>query len=188
MRNAILPLVLSLVLVSPASSLGTMEALPGAAAGAFQALAGLRARTAVRSLEAVGTPKPAAPVSAGTRRITLRGFVNVSGDGYAPPGSGVFMEVSGMTRLQDETGRTLNGLVTVSDRQWFHVTGGYVTGWVRPSANVSLYKDGQYLGSVRIEGWFPVSGFSNNGWLRVAGSGWVEGSGIINEPAEPQTP
>lgn len=187
MQKTILSLVLSVASVSAAYAFGAVETLPGAASGAFQALSGFRARTAVRSLDAIGTPQPAAPV-AGTRRISLRGYVHVSGDAYAQPGSSVWLEVSGTTYLQDETGRTLNGLITVSDRQWFHVNGGYVNGWVRPAAHVSIYKGGQYLGSVRIEGWFPVSGSVYNGWLRVNGSGWVEGSGVINEPAEPQAP
>lgn len=185
---AALGLVLATAL--PSSAFGAAEPGVGAAAKAFQALSAFKAKSPVRKLSVVNGSGPA--VKAGTRQryVTLRGFANVWGSAYVPQGQagGVFITVSGDTQLQDNTGRYLSGSVTVSDSSFYHVSGNYVNGWPRPSATVTLYNRGRYVGTVRIEGSIPVSGWNNGGWVRVSGSGWVEGSGYIYEDEEPQAP
>lgn len=190
MTRILAALGLLFVAAVPSSAFGAAEPLAGGAAKAFQALSAFKAKSPVRRLSVVEGAGPVLKAGTRQRYIRLRGFVSVWGSAHVPQGQtgGVFITVSGNTQLQDDTGRYLNGSVTVSDSSFYHVSGNYVNGWPRPSATVTVYSRGRYLGSIRIEGSIPVSGFNNGGWVRVSGSGWVDGSGWIYEDEEPQAP
>lgn len=133
---------------------------------------------------------PPAATSARQRFIRLTGHVSLSGTGHAPGSTGfATITVSGWTTLTDQDGRTLSGSIHLSDTQTYHLTGSnHVSGWARPSARVSVYRNGRYLGSVFVDGSIYVSGFNNNGWVNLSGSGYVQGSGTIEDPEEPQAP
>ena len=181
---------LSLGLASHSFALGAAEPSIGAANQAFSALSGFKLRNPLNRFDAkTGLPPAGAKVAKGTGKyITLRGFVSVSGQAYVSGQQGyVFITVSGDTQLQDNSGHYVNGFVTVSDSSGYYVSGNYISGWPRPSATVTLYKGGRYLGTIRVDGSIPVQGYNSGGWGRVSGSGWVEGSGWIND-ADPQAP
>lgn len=181
-----------LVALAPAAlALGAAERVSGGAAQAFQqALSAFKAKSPFRSLSAANGEARKLKAVGNQRYIRLRGHVNVWGNAHVPQGQTghVWITVSGDTQLQDETGRYLNGTVSVSDSSHYFVNGNHVNGWARPSANVSLYRNNRYLGNIRIEGSIPVSGWNNGGWVRLSGSGWVEGSGWVTELDEPQAP
>lgn len=167
---------------------GSVEALPSGAAEAFQSLASFRLQNPVRRLEA-RTVKvaPRAVKAAGSQYITLRGHVTIQGSAYVPTIPGfASINFSGSTQLQDSTGHYLSGYVTVSDYSSIFVSGDFLNGFARPSANVGIYKDGKYLGTVRVEGSIPVNGWINNKWVHASGSGYVQGSAYISVP-EPQS-
>ncbi|MBI4347484.1 MAG: hypothetical protein HY553_11555 [Elusimicrobia bacterium] len=193
MMKGLLMLGLSFGLAAPAAAVGSAEVSAASAVQAFGSLGAFKLRHPIRALEA-RTAAPGASlrkVAAGqSKYVTLRGHVYVSGDAYVGNGRTgyVWITVSGNTQLQDNEGRYLSGFVTVSHSDTYYVNGSWVNGWARPSAYVTLYKGGRYVGTIRVEGSIPVNGYNNGGWVRVSGSGWIEGSGYITEPDEPQAP
>lgn len=135
----------------------------------------------------------AAPVSpqgtAQSRYIRVTGYLSLSGSAHVPQGShGTFVTLSGYTQLQDERGRYLAGSVHFSDSSFYTVSGNHISGWARPYAQISIYENGRYLGSVRVDGSIYVSGWNNGGWVHLNGSGQVSGSGYIQESEPPHTP
>jgi hypothetical protein len=141
MNRLLASLGLSLALLVPAQALGPAEALSSNAAEAFRALAGFRVKNPIRRFDATNGAPSARPSAAAARSklIRLRGFASVSGSAYLPEGQSgtVFITVSGDTQLQDDSGRYLNGVVTVSDSSSYFVDGNHINGWPRPSAPVT---------------------------------------------------
>ena len=128
------------------------------------------------------------PVSAQNRYIRLSGYVNLTGSGFANAHwPFITLNVSGTTQLRDDSGRFLGGSVYLSDTVSCHAPSNYVTCWARPSAYVSVYDNGRYLGSVRVDGNITVSGWKSGNWVHVNGSGQVSGTGYIQDPAPPLT-
>lgn len=136
------------------------------------------------------TAVPASPQgNAQSRYIRVTGYLSLSGSAHIPQGSnGTFVTLSGYTQLQDERGRYLAGSVHFTDSSFYHSNGNHVSGWARPSAQISIYENGRYLGSVRVDGSIYVSGWNNGGWVHLNGSGQVSGSGYIQDYEPPQTP
>ena len=185
MKN-LLVVALSFGLASSAFAFGAAESSAGSANQAFSALSGFRLRSPLRRYDATTVaPALGARVSrTASKYVTLRGFVSVSGQAFVSGQQGyVFITVTGDTQLQDNEGHYVSGMVTVSDSSGYYVSGNYLSGWPRPSATVTLYKGGRYLGTIRVDGSIPVQGFNSGGWVRVSGSGWVQGSGYINDDA-----
>lgn len=178
--NSHLRLAVLLCFAATSVSAGTSEALR--AASPFSAMTGLKALPALtRTL--VQVPKPAAAPVKKPRTIRLSGWVNLSGSGFAPQHSPyITVTVSGWTTLQDETGRTLNGSIHLSDTQSYFASGNWVSGYARPRAYVSVYDNGRLLGTVLVDGNVHVSGFKNGDWVHLSGSGQVSGWGTIDEP------
>ncbi|MBI5202150.1 MAG: hypothetical protein HY925_11230 [Elusimicrobia bacterium] len=188
--NRLLLAVLCLGISSQAFALGAAESSLGLADKAFTELSGFKLKNPLRRFDArTGLPAAGVVKVKGTSKyVTLRGFVSVSGTAFVSNQTGyVFITVSGDTQLSDNSGHYVNGFVTVTDTSGYYVNGSYVSGWPRPSGMVTLYQNGRYLGTIRVDGNIPVSGYNSGGWIRVSGSGWVEGSGWINVE-EPQTP
>lgn len=190
MNRLLVSLGFVVALAPAALALGAAEAISGGAAQAFHAMSAFKAKSGLRSLSAANGEARKLKAAGSQRYVRLRGHVNVWGNAHVPQGQNgsVWITVSGDTQLQDETGRYLNGTVSVSDSSHYFVNGNHVNGWARPSANVSLYRNNRYLGNIRIEGSIPVSGWNNGGWVRLSGSGWVEGSGYVYDADEPQAP
>lgn len=179
--NSHLRLAVLLCFAAASASAGTSEALRSASP--FSAMAGLKALPPMaRTLVQVDKPTPR-PAAKKLRNIRLSGWINLSGSGFAPQHSPyVTVTVSGWTTLQDETGRTLNGSIHLSDTQSYFASGNWVSGYARPRAYVNIYDNGRLLGTVLVDGNVHVSGFKNGDWVHLNGSGQVSGWGTIEEP------
>lgn len=178
-RSILFPLVVSFLAAS-ASALPTPEELRAAAGAALQDLAGFKPRVAVAFYaQQVDQPQAQPPAKQG-QSVTLRlsGHVWLRGNAYVPQGSSfASVPVSGSTTLYDQNGRMLNGMVYVNDTvSVFLGAGDFVSAWARPYAYVSIYDNGKYLGSARIDGSINVSGWRRSGWLDLSGSGYVAGT------------
>ncbi len=174
--------ILAVAASLPAAAFGPSEAARAGALSDWRAAAGFAVKLAP-PLFAKQIEPPQEPVlAAGTRLIRLSGHVWLRGNAHVPNGSGyAHVHVSGWTTLRDQDGRTLSGSVTVSDYVSVWVNSNYVTAWAHPSAYVSVYEGGKYLGNVRVEGTITVSGWNNNGWVDLSGSGNVDGQLYVNE-------
>ncbi|MBI5883556.1 MAG: hypothetical protein HZB91_10690 [Elusimicrobia bacterium] len=132
------------------------------------------------SMFAQQTEKPEArPLAQKGQTVTLRlsGHVWLRGNAFVPQGSNfASVRVAGSTTLYDQNGKPLNGYVEVSDYVSVFLNSDYVSAFARPYAYVSIYKDGKFLGSVRIDGSIFVTGWNRNGWLDLSGSGTVGGT------------
>lgn len=186
-------LVLAALLVAPAAHAGMGETLAqGAATGLAALRSGIQGLRFTRLDAVVEERQPAKATAGKSRFITLSGHVYLDGTAHVPQGTSyAWVTVSGRTHLNDENGRMLSGSIYVSSSDGYFLNGNYVSGWARPYAYVSVYQDGRYLGNVRIDGNIHVSGWNSNGWVRLSGSGYVRGSGYIEDPtppAPPQTP
>lgn len=189
MKNILLAAML-IPAVLPAVATAGPEALKAGASLSFpNALPTGAAWRLTRMSVAQDGAESASPRTSQSRYIRLSGYLSLQGSGHIPQGSnGAFITVSGSTQLQDDRGRYLAGVVHFSDSSYYHVNGNYVSGWARPYAQISVYDNGRFLGSVRVDGTISVSGWNNGGWLNLSGSGQVSGSGYIQEPAPPQAP
>lgn len=163
----------------------TLLVLAATGSWSFEGAAAVRAALSGMKPLSIMTLKQAdQPAKAkGQKFIRLTGHVHLSGQGYAPGNRGfATITVDGWTTLRDQDGRMLNGQIRLSDTQSYHMTGAnHVSGWARPYAYVNIYSNGRYLGNVRVDGSIYVSGWKNGDWVRLSGSGYVDGSGYIKE-------
>lgn len=176
----LLLLVLGLAVPASAAPAVSLESAAAAGAHGFGAAGAFAPRFQPRR-----TAKQAEKASpkTGTKFIRLSGHVWLDGSAYAGSGQrAVTVTVSGYTQLRDQDGKYLNGQIRVSDTSTYWLNGGHVSGWARPHAYVNVYSNsGKYLGSVTISGSIHVSGWHSGSWLNLRGSGYVDGSGTIND-------
>lgn len=183
MNRILLVVAVALSAVTAVAALDVPEAARFAAGTSFGSLSSFRAEFPPR-LEVKQTPEAPVGVQAGTRVIRLSGNLHLSGSAHVPQGSSfVHINMSGWATLRDQDGRMVDGSIHFSETGFYHVTGSHVSGWARPSAVVSLYENGKFLGSTRIDGSIHVSGWNSNGWVNLSGSGQVSGSLYVQDPA-----
>lgn len=177
----ILPLCF-MALAVPASTLEGPESLRASAAGSFQALPAFRGRAGVTTLDQGGAPPPGRRVSRRSRYLRLSGHLYLSGSTFVPPGTAyATVTLTGWTTLSDQEGRLISGQAHFSDTSSYYVGSRHVSGYARPYTYVTLYRDGRWVGSVRVEGTILVSGFVNGNHLNLSGSGLVSGSAWVDE-------
>lgn len=175
-----------MILAVPASTLNGPESLRAGAAGSFQALSAFQpARAGVMTLDQRRQAQPGRRVSRRSRYLRLRGHLNLSGSTFVHPGTSyATVTLTGWTTLSDQEGRLISGQVHFSDTSSYYVGGHHVSGYARPYSHVTLYRDGRWVGSVRVEGTIHVSGFVNGSHLNLSGMGIVSGSAWVDEEDE----
>jgi hypothetical protein len=161
-------LLLSLALSMPAAAANTLEAAK--AAPLFSAELALPARKAFKA----------------QRNIFLNGDVHLSGNGFVPQNGGfVSIPLSGSIRVSGDGGKVRgDGMVNEYVSVWVREGSNYVSQFVTVNANVSLYDGGRYVGTANVHGSVMVSGWANGSWLRLDGSGSVNGSAFVNDAAK----
>jgi hypothetical protein len=176
-------LLTAVCLAAPASAAPSESARVSAVAG-FGAAAGFAPKFQPRLSAKQGDK---AAKATGVKPIRLSGHVWLDGSGYVGQGQRhAMVTVSGYTQLQDQDGKWLNGQIRVSSTDSYWINGSHVSGWARPYAYVNIYSNsGKFLGSVNVSGSIHVSGWANGSWLNLRGSGYVNGSGTINEEEKP---
>lgn len=154
-----------------------------AANAAFSGLTGFQPRLApVAPKDAVVGQAVAAPKAAATRYVRLSGHINLSGSAHVNNGSSnAYINFSGSTRIEGDNGKVTSGYVSISHSEFFWLNGNHVSGYARPNIAVSLYQDGKYIGQGRVSGSIHVSGWNNNGWVNLSGSGQLTGDVSITD-------
>lgn len=164
-----------------ASALEGPEAARFGAEASFRGLSGFKAAIPAKLVLKQVAPEGAA-VKTGTRVVRLSGHLSLSGNAHIPQGSSfAHVTMSGWTSLTDQDGRRVDGSIHFSETGMYHASGSHVSGWARPSAYVSLYQNGKFLGSGRVDGSIYVSGWNSNGWVNLSGSGPVSGTIYVQE-------
>ena len=167
--------------VAAASALEGPEAARFGAEASFRGLSGFKAAMPPKLILKQAT-EAEAEIKAGTRVVRLSGHLYLSGSAHIPQGSSfAHVTMSGSTGLTDQDGRRLDGSIYFNDTQMYHASGSHVSGWARPSAYVSIYQNGKFLGSGRVDGSIYVSGWNSNGWVNLSGSGAVSGTIYVQE-------
>ncbi|MBI4678355.1 MAG: hypothetical protein HY748_12310 [Elusimicrobia bacterium] len=180
MKRTILFSCVVTLFAAAASAGPTPEDLVSRAGTALQDLSGYKPKMTF-SLFARQTERlEAQPAAEKGQTVTLRlsGHVWLRGNAFVPQGSSfASVHMTGSTTLYDQNGKPLSGYVTVSDTVSVFMGGSdYVSAWARPYAYVSIYDNGRYLGSTRVDGSMMVTGWNRNGWLDLSGSGTVGGT------------
>lgn len=161
-------LLLSLALSVPAAAAPTLEAAK--AAPLLTAELALPARKAFKA----------------QRNVSLYGDVRLSGNGFVPHNGGfVSIPLSGNVRVTGDGGKVRgDGMVNEYVSVWVREGSNYVSQFVSVNVNVSLYDGGRYVGTAYVHGSVMVSGWANGSWLRLDGSGSVNGSAFVNDAAQ----
>lgn len=176
-------LLSAFLLVAAPAAAQAPEAAAARGAAAFAALGAFKPSTD-RSASVLGKPvEPPRPVKAKSSEwVTVSGNITLNGSGFVAGHSNfVTVDLSGWTTVSDMTGRVRSYNEHVSVMGNFFVNGSWVNGSVYPSAYVSLYRDGKYVGQGRIEGTVFVSGYVNGSWVSVNGSGTLRGTILVND-------
>ncbi len=130
--------------------------------------------------------KPKGAFKAG-RNVRISGNVRLSGSAYAGRGQTRYVSIyiDGWASVRGADG-VQSGQFRVSERVGVWVREGvqHVSEYVRVNQNVSIYKDGKYVGSTYVGGSIYVSGWKNGDWLRLSGSGSLSGSIFVRDEAE----
>jgi hypothetical protein len=129
--------------------------------------------SSLRAFTGLSAFKPAA------RNVRLTGEVELRGHGRIPAqDQGVSMMLSGSMNVADEQGRVLARDVQVVYSGFFQVSGSNVSGYAHPEVYAPLYKDGRYIGSVKLSGPVRVSGHASGNWALVSGRGLLWGYAV----------
>lgn len=162
----------------------TLAAALIAANVSFQGLAGFQPRLAAVAPQDAVPGRPVAAVQGKTSHwVRLSGDVNLNGSTYVPAGAtSAYVNFSGSTRLQSSDGKISSGYISVNQSEFFWLNGGsFLSGYVRPDLLVSIYRDGKYVGQARVSGTVYVTGYNNNGWVSLSGSGTLLGDISIDD-------
>lgn len=172
---------MAFLLISASASAETLEAVRAAAQASFP-FAGYRELLPDPALKPVQA-KPVPPVNAAAARyVRVEGRIDLSGTVYVPKGTHfVSVSLSGSTDIQDSSGHIRSGYTSVHHTAHLYVNGSWVSDTARPSLYVSLYKDGRYIGSARVDGSIRVSGFVSGDWVRVSGWGTLSGDILVDD-------
>jgi hypothetical protein len=112
--------------------------------------------------------------------VSVSGYLTLRGSAYVYNGSTyVSISLTGNGNFSGSGVQT--GYVTITQHESFFLPQGQnnVFQNVRVSANVPLYRNGRYVGTVTLSGYVPVSGFKSGDWLHLSGSGSLSGSTFI---------
>jgi hypothetical protein len=92
------------------------------------------------------------------------------------------MNISGQARLDSGSEYTTD-TVWVRDSVSIFVRKGqsHVSEYVRVNERANVYKEGRFVGTVNVSGTVYVSGWVNGSWLRMDGSGTLDGSFYVDE-------
>ncbi|TBR22400.1 hypothetical protein EPO15_08175 [bacterium] len=154
-------------------------AVPASAAPSLEAVKAMPLLSAELAL-------PARKAFKAQRNVSLYGDVRLSGNGFVPHNGGfVSIPLSGSIRVTGDGGKVRgDGMVNEYVSVWVREGSNYVSQFVTVNANVSLYDGGRYVGTANIHGSVMVSGWANGSWLRLDGSGSVNGSAFVSDPAK----
>lgn len=186
MKN-ICSLFLVVLLSLPAAAAASFESAQAAAGQAFQNLpripAVFRKGAPVRTMQ--GAPAAQAPRAelAKARVVPVYGMLHLSGTGFIPNIPGYAnVSLRGTTEFSDAAGQLRSRVTWITEMVDVYVTNQnqFVSGWVRPHAQVHFYKDGQYVGSAWIQGDIQVQGWANGNWLNLSGFGQLAGDLILD--------
>lgn len=164
--------------------MNTLAAALLAASLSFQSLADFKPALAPVASERAVSGAPVAPIRTRTlRTVRLSGNVSLNGTAYAGQGtSNVYVNFSGGARLDGSDGRTSSGYTSINESEFFWLnSGSFVSGYVHPSTTVSVYRDGKYVGQARVSGTIFVTGYNNNGWVNLSGSGTLSGDVTVED-------
>ncbi|MBI5243559.1 MAG: hypothetical protein HY922_07725 [Elusimicrobia bacterium] len=107
--------------------------------------------------------------------VRLSGNVTLNGSTHVPQNSHyAYVTLSGWTNITGGD-RYQSGTTNVSQSVSIWLNGNYVSQWVQVNVHVNIYKDGRYVGSTYVQGSVHVSGWNNNGWVNLSGSGTLTG-------------
>ena len=164
-------LALLAVLSAPAHAAASLEAAHAASAAAIAA------------------PAPTKAFKA-QRHVTLNGQARLSGTGFVQQHGGfVSVPLNGDVRVSGDVGQvTGNGSINQHVSLWIHPGSNYVSQFVSFTANVSLYKQGRYVGTAMVSGSVMVSGWANGSFLRLDGTGSASGSAFIDDGSAANQP
>ncbi len=130
------------------------------------------------------TPAPATvPVSAARKLVRISGNIRLAGTEYINDRDGfIYITLTDQVRL-DSGFEYRTDTIWVRESVSFFIRKGqsYVSEYVRVSEWVSVYKNGRYVGRVNVTGTIRVSGWVNGSWLRLDGTGTLNGSFYANE-------
>ncbi len=151
-------------------------------------LAVLAAPARAASLEAAhaaagaAVPVPAMAFKA-QRHVLLNGHAQLSGSGFIQEHGGfVSVPLNGSVRVSGDAGQVSgDGFLNQYVSLWVHPGSNYVSQFVSFTANVSLYRQGRYVGMATVSGSVMVSGWANGSFLRLDGTGSASGSAFIND-------
>jgi hypothetical protein len=125
----------------------------------------------------------AAPALKQSRYVRVSGNVRLSGSGFVSERGGyVWITVSGWASVNGPDG-VQSGSFNVSERVGVYTSEhrNHYSEHVRINQYVSLYQNGKYVGSTYIGGSVYVSGWRSGSWLRMSGSGLVDGSFFLQD-------
>lgn len=148
------------------------------------ALNGAKKGAVENSLADTEKPEPAkAGKTPKSQYVTLSDYVTLRGSGFIPQNGGyVTIYVSGWVQFRDSSGKYTTDRVYINERCSFWVRDNqYIREKVYVSETVSVYKDGKYAGTLRINDTMYVSGWPSSNHVTLSGSGYLRASGYVSD-------
>lgn len=181
LMNIKLPLVLALAVLALPLRAQSPESIKTVSLRAFTELSAFKP-DARKEASRVAPAREILVSVQGARNARMVGEVELSGHGHIPSqNQGVYMLLSGSMDVADENGRVLARNVQVAYSGLLQVSGSYVSGYAHPQVYAPLYRDGRYIGSVKLSGPVHVSGHASGTWARVSGRGRLWGYAVLQD-------
>jgi hypothetical protein len=125
---------------------------------------------------------PAFTAFKAARPVRISGHVNLNGHAFVHEGqNNAHVNFTGWANFRSDDGTIQSGSTSISHTEFVWVHSDHVTAHVRPWVHVSLYRNGKYLGSARLDGTIFVSGWRNGSTLHMNGSGTLSTTVWIDE-------
>lgn len=155
-----------------------LAALVLLASPSYAAVASLEAAKAAAAFDAL----PTFQAFKAARPVRISGHVSLNGHAFVNEGSNyAHVNFNGWADFRSDDGTIRSGSTSIHHTEMVWVHGDHVTAHVRPWVHVSLYRNGKYLGSARLDGTIFVSGWKNGPSLNMSGSGILSTTVWLNE-------
>lgn len=122
-----------------------------------------------------------------SRPVRISGHVSLNGHAFVPEGqNNAHVNFTGWADFRSDDGTIRSGSTSIHHTEFVWVHSDHVTANVRPWVNVSLYRNGKYLGSARLDGTIFVTGWRSGSSLNMNGSGTLSTTVWLNEDGTPK--